>query len=95
MMPDELNRKRLLYRSNYRGTKENDFVFGQYAREHIMTMSAVELKEFETLLDEVNEPTLWDWVAGLAPIDPKYHFSVLDKIIAFHLERSTDVSSRA
>src|SRR5262249_35869885 len=39
----ETRRKRLLYRSVYRGNKENDILLGQFARAHIASLSAAEL----------------------------------------------------
>ena len=46
----ETRRKRLLYRSVYRGNKENDILLGQFARAHIAEFSAAELDQYESLL---------------------------------------------
>ena len=46
----ELRRKRLLYRSIYRGNKENDILLGQFARAHIAEFTAAELDQYERLL---------------------------------------------
>ena len=47
----ETRRKRLLYRSVYRGNKENDILLGQFARAHIASFDAAELDQYERLLD--------------------------------------------
>ena len=36
----ETRRKRLLYRSIYRGNKENDILLGQFARAHVASFGA-------------------------------------------------------
>ena len=46
----ETRRKRLLYRSVYRGNKENDILLGQFARAHIAEFDAAELDQYERLL---------------------------------------------
>ena len=46
----ETRRKRLLYRSVYRGNKENDILLGQFARAHIAEFDAGELDQYERLL---------------------------------------------
>ena len=40
----ETRRKRLLYRSVYRGNKENDILLGQFARAHIASFDEGELR---------------------------------------------------
>ena len=46
----ETRRKRLLYRSVYRGNKENDILLGQFARAHIESFGPAELDQYERLL---------------------------------------------
>ena len=46
----ETRRKRLLYRSVYRGNKENDILLGQFARAHIAEFDSAELDQYERLL---------------------------------------------
>ena len=70
----ETRRKRLLYRSIYRGNKENDILLGQFARAHIASLDAAELDQYERLL-EAGCKVLMPWCAPIgaamgAPIDP-------------------------
>ena len=37
-------RKRLLYKANYRGTKEADILFGGFAQEYLHALSIEELR---------------------------------------------------
>lgn len=46
----EILRKRLVYQSQHRGTKEMDVVLGDFAKQHINSMSFENLKKFESLL---------------------------------------------
>lgn len=58
--------KRLAYQSGHRGTKELDLIFGHFAARHLRDLTAEELNQYERLLDDVNEATLWDWLIGQA-----------------------------
>ena len=51
----------MLYRSVYRGNKENDILLGQFARAHIATFDAAELDQYERLL-EAGDNDIFDWV---------------------------------
>ena len=59
----ETRRKRLLYRSIYRGNKENDILLGQFARAHIAAFGAAELDQYERLL-ATGDNDIFDWVSG-------------------------------
>lgn len=64
--PDELienKRRRLIFRSDHRGTKEMDIILGRFAREHVPTFTEVELCEYDELLRN-NDPDLYNWVTG-------------------------------
>ncbi len=80
----ETRRKRLLYRSIYRGNKENDILLGQFARAHIASFDAVELDQYERLLD-TGDNDIFDWVSGKADIPAEADTSVLRRLIAFRV----------
>ncbi|MBM3645001.1 MAG: succinate dehydrogenase assembly factor 2 [Alphaproteobacteria bacterium] len=61
----ELRRKRLLYRSAYRGNRENDIVLGQFARAHLHEFDAAQLDQYEALLG-VPDNELFDWLIDRA-----------------------------
>ena len=83
--PDlETRRKRLLYRSVYRGNKENDIVLGQFARAHIAELSADELDQYERLLAR-GDNELFDWITGQAAAPPEVDCPVLRQIQAFRV----------
>lgn len=46
----EILRKKLLYKANYRGSKENDILLSKFAANFIHSFDALELEEFEEIL---------------------------------------------
>lgn len=61
----ETRRKRLIFRSGHRGTKELDILFGAFAARHLDGFTAAEMDAFETLLD-LPDPDVFDWITGAA-----------------------------
>lgn len=77
-------RKRLLYRSTYRGNKENDILLGQFARAHIDEFGAAELDQYERLL-EVGDNDIYDWVSGKTAVPADHDTPVVRKLLAFRV----------
>ena len=83
--PDlEMRRKRLLYRSVYRGNKENDILLGQFARAHIADFGAAELDQYERLLD-AGDNDIFDWLTGKEAVPPEADTPVLRRLMAFRV----------
>lgn len=80
----ETRRKRLLYRSIYRGNKENDILLGQFARAHIASFGTAELDQYERLLD-TGDNDIFDWVSGKAGIPPEADTPILRLLMAFRV----------
>ena len=80
----ETRRKRLLYRSVYRGNKENDILLGQFARAHIAEFDSAELDQYERLL-AAGDNEIFDWVSGQAEIPPEADSAVLRRLKAFRV----------
>lgn len=59
----ENKRKRLIFRSEHRGTKEMDLIMGSFARENVPHFSKEELEQYDELLKE-NDPNLYNWITG-------------------------------
>ncbi len=64
-------RRRLLFRANHRGTKENDLLVGGYVSARIASLNAAELDELDAIM-ELPDPELADWLTGRLPI-PNAH----------------------
>ena len=60
---DEL-RKKIIYRSNYRGTKEMDKLLGAFTKTYINKLSINDLFKLEKLLD-IDDTNLYNFLNGL------------------------------
>lgn len=80
----ETRRRRLLYRSVYRGNKENDILLGQFARAHIAEFGADELDQYERLLAR-GDNDIFGWVTGQAEAPPEEDTPVLRRLKAFRV----------
>ncbi len=72
----ETQRRKLLFRSLRRGTKESDIVMGGFAEAHIGALDEAQLARFEALLD-ANDQDVLAWVIGMADPPPEYDSDVL------------------
>jgi len=79
---ETIRRKRLLYQSTHRGTKEADMIIGGFAREFLDSLTGDALDQFEALLS-VSDPDLMHWINGQAEPDPAYRTPVWDLIKKF------------
>lgn len=60
----ENKRKRLIFRSEHRGTKEMDLVLGSFAKKYIPEFTEEELSLYDEILNE-SDPDLYNWVTGI------------------------------
>ncbi len=60
---DEL-KKKIIYRSNYRGTKEMDKLLGAFAKKYINDLTNDDLVKLEKLLD-IDDTNLYNFLNGL------------------------------
>ena len=83
-MTDRLapRRKRLMFQSARRGTRESDLVLGGFARRHLAALSEDQLDRFEALL-ELNDPELLGWIIGLEPVPAAHDHDVMDLLKDF------------
>ena len=80
--PLDIRRKRLLFRSWHRGTKETDLLLGSFAEAHLAGLSEAQLDRYEALLEN-NDAALFDWVTGRAPPPAEHDSDVLRLLIGF------------
>jgi len=76
-----LRRKRLRYRSRYRGTKELDLLLGSFADRHLEAFDRGQLDRFEALL-ESPEPMLLAWLVDGVPPPANLESDVLRLLLA-------------
>ncbi len=61
----EIFKKKLLYRSNYRGTKEMDILLSRFVKEHIDKFNEKQLYELDKFLDFEDEIILKYYQQGI------------------------------
>jgi antitoxin CptB len=79
---DEIRRKRLLFRSWHRGTREADLLLGSFADRNLAGFTAAELDAYENLIEE-NDADLWDWLIGQAPTPAAHDPDLIARIRNF------------
>ena len=57
-------KKKIIYRSNYRGTKEMDKLLGAFTKKYIDELSNEDLTDLEKLLD-IDDTNLYNFFNGL------------------------------
>ena len=79
----EVRKKRAIYRSNYRGTKEMDVIVGKYASEKIPEMNADDLKQMEEFLT-IPDRDLEGWIMRKEYSADNEHINIIERIRQFH-----------
>ena len=80
--PADIRRKRLLFRSWHRGTREADLILGSFAEAHLASFDENRLDEYESLLN-CPDAELFDWIAGRTAPPPEYDHDVTRMLLAF------------
>jgi antitoxin CptB len=81
----ETQRKRLLYQSHHRGTKESDLFLGAFAGEYLPKFSPAQLKSYEAILNE-NDNHLFDWISRRATPPRELDGDVLRLLLGFQFK---------
>lgn len=81
-------RRRALYRSWRRGTREMDLLMGRFADAEIDRFSEDEMAVFEALI-EVPDRDLFAWISGTAETPENYDTDVFRRLTAFHVAYPT------
>ena len=83
--PLEITRKRLIFRSWHRGTREIDLILGSFADKHVPEFSAEELTLYENLLQE-NDPDLYNWISGREAVPANVMNPVLEMLLSHRIK---------
>ena len=78
----DTRRKRLLFRSWHRGTKEADLLLGSFAERHLASFTPEQLERYEALLDQ-DDGELFDWMTRRTAPPPAQDSDVLRLLLAF------------
>ena len=82
-------RRRLLFRSWRRGTREMDLIMGRFAEAVIGDLTDEEVAEFERLSDAA-DPDLYSWLTGSQPVPADYDLPMFRRLRDFFLLRPTE-----
>lgn len=78
----DIRRKRLLFRSWHRGTREADLLLGSFAEANLGGFDNARLDHYEALL-ECPDADLFDWITGRVALPPEYDTDVTRLLLAF------------
>ena len=81
----DARRRRVLFRSWHRGTREADLIMGRFADAHIAGFSDAELDEYEHLLEAL-ETDLLAWVTGVAEVPADHDTPMFHRVRDFHFQ---------
>ena len=86
---DLVRRKRMIYRSKQRGWLEVDILLGKWATEHVPTLNASELDEYDAVLKE-ETINVYNYLSGKDPLPLHLqNNSVVKKIQKYALSKET------
>ena len=76
-------RKRLLFRCNHRGMKENDFLLGNFTAKHVKELTNLQIVSLETLLDE-SDNDIYNWIIGKEPLPDAHNHDLMEWLRRFN-----------
>ena len=82
----DVRRRRLLFRSWHRGTREADLIMGRFADVHLAELDDAGLDQYEHLLDAI-EADLLAWVTGVADVPPEHDTAMFRRVRDFHFSK--------
>ncbi|WP_127089472.1 succinate dehydrogenase assembly factor 2 [Aquabacter cavernae] len=80
----DVRRRRILFRSWHRGTREMDLLMGRFADAMIEDLTEEEVEAFEVLI-EVQDPDLFAWINGSSPVPADMDTPMFRKFKDWHL----------
>jgi len=84
---DDINvrRKKLIFRSWHRGTREMDLLMGTFADRFIPELTNEELDLYEDILQE-SDPDLYNWISEREPLPARITNPLIKKLIGFQIK---------
>lgn len=75
-------KKKLIFQSWHRGTRENDLLLGPFADANMSAFSAKDMQDYQNVLKH-DDADLFAWITGIRPIPDNEH--MVRRIRDFHL----------
>lgn len=76
-------RKRQIFRSWHRGTREIDLLLGKFADAHVPDFNAAQVEEYERFLKN-SDPDIYNWLTRVEPVPPAEDSGVVQMLLAFY-----------
>ncbi len=76
-------RKRLLFRCQHCGMKENDILLGRFAGRHMAELEDADVERLEAML-EAGDNDLYDWITGKAPVPADHDHGLMTWVKEFN-----------
>jgi len=80
----DAKRKRLLFHCTHMGMKENDVMFGDFAKAHLADMSDADVEDLEALLKN-SDLDLFKWVLGKLPVPDEWDTPIMKRLQDFNI----------
>ena len=78
----EEKRKRLVFRSWHRGTREIDLILGRFADAHLAEFSAEQLAEYDEFLSN-SDPDIFNWISAKESVPANKNSELISEIMKF------------
>lgn len=76
-------RKRLIFRSWHRGTREIDLLLGRFAEETLPHMDEATLNLYDRFLNN-SDPDIYNWITGQEPVPPAEDNAAVQALLDFY-----------
>lgn len=84
---NEALRKKLIFRSWHRGTREADLLIGSFADKYVPTMTDEQLEEYISIIER-SDPDIYNWITEREEAPKELQNSVLKLMITHRFEGS-------
>lgn len=81
----ENKRKRLIFRSWHRGTREMDIIMGSFANAYISKFSDSQLNQYDNILS-LSDPDLYNWYTQKEDLPANLRSEVMDIFLSFKVK---------
>ncbi len=78
-----INRKRLIFRSWHRGTREIDLLLGKFADVHLPDFTENQIALYDRFLNN-SDPDIYNWISRAEPVPPSEDSEVVQLLLAFY-----------
>lgn len=82
-----IRRKKMLYRSQYTGTKETDILLTRFAEKHLPDFDDRLMDLYQHMM-EAGDPEILAWVMGRRPVPAEYDNEVTQMLMRFKFYQS-------